>query len=131
MSEENEAEEYLVEIYMVQVGKALYQTLRAEGEGYDYGINAYLRRRLGKPAPVYPDCSDDLLDDEAGDDSQDMELLNAIPVRQGPRVPPHSVPIEGDLYDMLVEATATPERKMIRLLEEMVAEMSQSQSRSR
>jgi hypothetical protein len=131
MNEGSDTEECLVHVYMVQVNKVLYQLLKSAGGGYDYGINAYLRRRLGKAEPVYAVCSDDCLDDESDGDAPDVELFKAIPVSQAPRVPPYSVPIEGDLYDVLIEDTATPEKKIICFLEEMAAEINQSQSRSR
>lgn len=119
-----------VQIYMVQIGERLYRTLKSRGGGYDAGINDYLRRRLNMPEPVYPLGDADSLDDDL-DEISDEELLRAIPLPSGPRIPPHSVPIAADLYEALADGTEKSEGKIISLLEEMAAEMNQSQSRSR
>lgn len=130
MNAPDEREQCPVQIYMVQIDETLYRTLKSRGGGYDSGINDYLRQRLNIPEPVYPIGESDLLDDDL-DEISDEELLRAIPLPSGPRIPQYSVPIAADLYEVLVNEAETSEKKIILLLEEMAAEMNQSQSRSR
>jgi hypothetical protein len=128
-----ESELFLVHIYMVQIDESSFTVLKNHGAVNDDSINTYLRHQAGILPPVEPDWADQDTAGEADvDKDDDSDIIDwSIPVSQAPRVPPHCVPVAGDVYDFFQKDSAEPEQEIASLLRQWAEEINQSQSRSR
>jgi hypothetical protein len=128
---EKEGDERLVCIYMVQIDESSFAMLGERGLVGDESVNAYLRGQVGISPPLEPVWDDiDALGEV--DMADDIDIIDwSIPVSQEPRVPPHCVPVAGDVYDLFRGRNDEPEQEIARLMRQWAGEATQSQSRSR
>lgn len=129
MEKEGTAER-IVSIYMVQIDERSFTMLRSRGLVDDESVDAYLREQAGISPPLEPTWGSVEILEETDDD--DLDTIDwSIPVSQKPRVPPHCVPVAGDVYDFFQKLSGEPEREIARLMRRWAEETAQSQSRSR